>query len=199
MKKTIKVTMFGWCYNYLFKKGMKYHGIIKETKDIKKEYNNIIKRAKEIGKSNLICSYCMGAYFIAVNKTLDYSCDKNYEIFKDGLYNNKLLRIILGNSTSYLDVKKMPKRKKWEKKSHLRKYENDWVVEVLPKIDEYDLGFNYHECGICKLCKDEGYKEIAKYLCKLDYVLADMMNIKLVRTQTIADGQKYCDFRYSKK
>lgn len=199
MKKTISTTIYGWFYNSSFKKGMKINNVNYDAKSIIKEYDTIIKRAKEIGKSRLICSYCIGAYFIATNRVLSNSVESNYEIFRDGLCNNRLLRMILGNARSYLDVKKMPARKQWEVRSHLREYENDWVVDVLPKNDDYDLGYNYFECGICKLCKDEGCLEIAKYLCRLDYILADMMGLKLVRTQTIAEGAQYCDFRYSKK
>ena len=61
------------------------------------------------------------------------------------------------------------------------------------------LGDDYHECGACKLCKDEGCPELAAYICRMDFVLADMMNMKLVRTRTIAEGAPYCDFRYSRK
>lgn len=50
----------------------------------------------------------------------------------------------------------MPARLKWSKESHKRKYENDWVVDILPGNESYDLGYDYHECGICKLCQDEG-------------------------------------------
>ena len=78
-------------------------------------------------------------------------------------------------------------------------YENDWVVDILPGNGEYDLGYDYHECGACKLCKDEGCPELAAYICRMDFVLADMMNMKLVRTGTIAEGAPYCDFRYSRK
>ena len=49
------------------------------------------------------------------------------------------------------------------------------------------------------LCKDEGCPELAAYICRMDFVLADMMNMKLVRTGTIAEGASYCDFRYSRK
>jgi len=116
-----------------------------------------------------------------------------------GLYDSRLLRKALGDADSYLDVKKMPGRKVWEKASHERKYENDWVVDVLEKTDNYELGYNYYECGVCKLCKDEGCFELAKYLCRLDFVMADIMNMKLERTGTIAEGADFCDFRYSRK
>lgn len=64
--------------------------------------------------------------------------------------------------------------------------------------DDFELGYDYHTCGICSLCRDEGCFELAKYLCRMDYVLADMMHMRLVRTQTIAEGASSCDFRYSR-
>ena len=36
--------------------------------------------------------------------------------------------------------------------------------------------------------KDEGCPHLAAYLCQMDYVLADIMHMKLVRTKTIAEG-----------
>ena len=88
---------------------------------------------------------------------------------------------------------------KWAEESHQRRNENNWVVDVLPKCEAYNLGYDYHECGICKICRDEGCFELAKYLCRLDYIIADMMGAKLVRTQTLAEGGDHCDFRYSLK
>ena len=98
-----------------------------------------------------------------------------------------------------LDPKKMPGRLQWSADSHKRRYENDWVVDILPGNGEYDLGYDYHECGAYKLCQDEGCPELTAYMCRMDYVLADIMNMKLVRTGTIAEGAAYCDFRYSRR
>lgn len=50
-----------------------------------------------------------------------------------------------------------------------------------------------------KPCKDEGCPELAKYLCRYDYLLADIMGMELKRTGTIAEGYDKCDFRYSRK
>ena len=105
----------------------------------------------------------------------------------------------MGDADSYLSTRKMKKRKIWEAQSHLRRYENDWIVDVLEKTDEFELGYNYFQCGVCKLCADENCPELAKHICQLDFVLADMMGMTLKRTQTIADGAEYCDFRYNKK
>lgn len=70
---------------------------------------------------------------------------------------------------------------------------------MLDKTDEYELGYDYLECGICKLCRDEGCFELAKYLCKIDYLMVDLIGVNLTRTMTIAEGGEYCDFRFSLK
>lgn len=140
-----------------------------------------------------------GSIFYCPEPGYGVELEKNYVLFKDGLYANRLFHMAVGNADSYLDAGKMPKRKEWEKTSHEHRYENDWIVDVLEKPDTYDLGYDYHCCGVCKLCQDEGCFYLAKYLCRLDFVLADMMGMELVRTQTIAEGADHCDFRYRKK
>lgn len=105
----------------------------------------------------------------------------------------------IGNADAYLDRKKLPDRLLWAKQSQKRRYENDWVVDILDKTADFELGYDYHTCGICRLCQEEGCPELAEYLCRLDFVMADLMGMKLVRTQTIAEGAAYCDFRYSRK
>lgn len=199
MKNTFSVRLIYHFYHNAVKAELKKRGLPKNTsRKIAKEHKIILDRAKDIGKSNLLSSYIMGSYFIALNRSTSRSAEENYEIFRDGLCASKLFHKIMGNADSYLDPKRIPARRQWSEDSHKRKYENDWVVDILPGNDEYDLGYDYHECGICKLCQDEGCPELAVYLCRMDYVLADIMNMKLVRTGTIAEGASCCDFRYSK-
>lgn len=199
MKNTFSVRLIYHFYHNAVKAELKKRGFPKNTsRKIAKEHKIILDRAKDIGKSNLLSSYIMGSYFIALNRSTSRSAAENYEIFRDGLCASKLFHKIMGNADSYLDPKRIPARRQWSEDSHKRKYENDWVVDILPGNDEYDLGYDYHECGICKLCQDEGCPELAVYLCRMDYVLADIMNMKLVRTGTIAEGASCCDFRYSK-
>ena len=199
MKNTFSVRLIYHFYHNAVKAELKRRGFPKNTsRKIAKEHKIILDRAKDIGKSNLLSSYIMGSYFIALNRSTSRSAEENYEIFRDGLCASKLFHKIMGDADSYLDPKRIPARRQWSEDSHKRKYENDWVVDILPGNDEYDLGYDYHECGICKLCQDEGCPALAAYLCRMDYVLADIMNMKLVRTGTIAEGASCCDFRYSK-
>ena len=200
MENTFGVKMIFHFYHSVVKAELKRRGFPKEVaKKIEEEHGKIVARAKDIGKSKLLSSYIMASYYIAMNRSTGKSAQENFEIFRDGLCASKLFHKVMGDVDSYLDPKKMPGRLKWSEDSRKRLYENDWVVDILPGNGEYDLGYDYHECGACKLCKDEGCPELAAYICKMDFVLADMMNMKLVRTGTIAEGAPYCDFRYSRK
>ena len=199
MKITIGVKMIYNFYHNAVKAELKKRGFSKDIAEkINEEHKKIIGRAKDIGKSRLLSSYIMASYFIAMNRGTGKSAEENYEIFRDGLCASKLFHKVIGDVDSYLDPKKMAGRLQWSEDSHKHKYENDWVVDILTGNDEYDLGYDYHECGACKLCNDEGCPELAAYLCRMDYVLADIMNMKLVRTGSIAEGAPYCDFRYSR-
>lgn len=200
MRYGFSVRLYGWFYHTACKHEIKRMHIENKAdiEKIKNEYVSIIHRAKDIGHSRLLNAYCMGAYFIAMNRANTLSPEENYEILKNGLYANRLFHIAMGNADSYLSPRKMKKRKIWEAQSHLRRYENDWIVDVLEKTDEFELGYNYFQCGVCKLCADENCPELAKHICQLDFVLADMMGMTLKRTQAIADGAEYCDFRYNK-
>lgn len=200
MKYSFKVRIMGYIFHSACKKEYVKQGITKQAAgDIMTEHKRIVKRAKDMNDEKLLSSYIMGIYFIAMNHCTGLSAEDNYQILAAAFSGSKLLKKGLGTAESYLDKKNLPGRLQWSKESHSRKNENNWVVDVLPKCAEYDLGYDYHECGICKICRDEGCFELAKYLCRLDYIIADMMGAKLVRTQTLADGGDHCNFRYSLK
>ena len=193
--------LFGYFYHSSCMKQAAKQKLNINKKAIKQEYVSIMKNAKDIGKSRLMSSYCMGAYFIALNRKTPLSPESCYELYKDGLSSNNLFHIAVGNANSYLDKKKRPYRLNWSADSHLHIYQNDWVVDIIEGTpqDDFELGYDYHTCGICNLCRDEDCFELAKYLCRMDYVLADMMQMKLIRTKTIAEGADSCDFRYGRK
>lgn len=163
------------------------------------EYWHILASAKDIGKRNtLLSAYVLGAWFIAMNRVDGLSPEKNCKLLTEELKNSRMFRMIMGDADHYLDSKRIEKQKKWAKSTKERRYENDWVVELLPGNGDYDLGYDYLECGICKLCRDEGCPELAQYLCRLDYMFAEVMGLRLERTATLAEGGDKCDFRFSR-
>ncbi len=199
MKNTINSRILMWFYK---------HAIISELRRRKtpesiiqsfsKEYSSVSARAKDIGNSKLLSAYEMAMCFLALNYASGKDAEENYEILRDGLCASKIFCNVLADAESYLSEKKLPGRLKWAEDSHKKIYENDWVVDVLPGNEEYDLGYDYHECGVVKLCHDEGHPELAKYCCRMDFILADLMHMKLVRQGTLAEGADHCDFRYSR-
>ena len=89
--------------------------------------------------------------------------------------------------------------KKVALKTQLRKYKEDWVMEFVEGEEgKFEYGINYKECGLVKLYKAHGVEEFTPYLCLTDYSLLSLLGIELKRTQTIANGGSFCDFRFIK-
>ena len=83
--------------------------------------------------------------------------------------------------------------------SQERRYPGDWVsVFVEGDGHPFEHGLDYTECGVVKYLEREGAPELAPYLCWLDYPGYAAMGVKLIRTQTIAQGGQTCDFRFSR-
>ena len=102
--------LFGYFYHNSCAKQAKAQHLSLNSKAIKNEYKAVLERSDDIGKSHLMSSYCMGAYFIALNRKTSLSPEECFSLYKDGLYNNKLFHMVIGNADSYLDEKKLPGR-----------------------------------------------------------------------------------------
>jgi hypothetical protein len=71
---------------------------------------------------------------------------------------------------------------------------------ITDKAETYGLGYGFDilECGICKLFAKHNYNEYASILCEVDEITSGFAGLKLIRTGTIANGAKKCDFRFKK-
>jgi ubiquinone biosynthesis protein len=59
------------------------------------------------------------------------------------------------------------------------------------------LGFNVIRCPVAEYFHAQGAADLAVGTwCMLDYPLAEMLNMNLIRGQTLAAGQAHCDFRW---
>lgn len=62
---------------------------------------------------------------------------------------------------------------------------------------EQGLGFNVIRCPVAEYLRAQGASDLAvSTWCMLDYALAEMIGLRLVRTGTLAAGDKRCDFRW---
>ena len=60
-----------------------------------------------------------------------------------------------------------------------------------------DVAFNVTICPLAQYFRDCGVPELTSYAaCSLDYRMAKNWGVQLVRTQTIAAGDRLCDFRF---
>jgi len=85
-------------------------------------------------------------------------------------------------------------------KSHTEEYPDDFVYDfVEPGTgDNFDFGINYKACGFCKFAARHGDQEILPHICGLDFEAYATRGIRLERTQTLAGGASYCNFRFSR-
>ena len=85
-------------------------------------------------------------------------------------------------------------------KSQLRKYPGDWVFKFIEGDGKtFQYGLDITECGLVKFWSAQGLEEFTPYLCLTDWALWRAIGIETMRTQTIANGATYCDFRYIRK
>lgn len=97
-----------------------------------------------------------------------------------------------------LNPRHISQRKRDAAISQQRRYPDDWVFEVIEGDGQtFGFGVDYTECGIVKYLAQQGASELAPYLCWLDYPMCTAMRVKLIRTETIAQGSERCNFRFS--
>lgn len=86
-------------------------------------------------------------------------------------------------------------------RSNEQKHQGDFLydyVEPGPN-DTFEFGVNYRACGFCKFADKHGDREILPSICGLDFAAYELRGIHLERTQTLAQGAPYCNFRFSRK
>jgi len=81
----------------------------------------------------------------------------------------------------------------------LRKYSDDWVGDYIEGDGKtFDWGFNFHECGIHKVCKRLDAERFVPFFCLSDFSEANILGFGFSRAQTLGFGASMCDHRYVK-
>lgn len=93
--------------------------------------------------------------------------------------------------------KRIDQRKHDAAVSQQRRYPDDWVFNIVEGDGQtFQWGMDYTECGIVKYLSRQDAPELAPYLCWIDYPVFAAMRVKLIRTETLAQGGQKCDFRF---
>ncbi len=152
-----------------------------------------------------ICSY-----FIAVFKTLDEQ-GETYETMQN-ISREVAAEYVRPKNKFQTFLKRLPAKlsNTWltniiinvlNKKFRLRDNPEGFVANIITdKQETFGIGYGFDilECGICKLYKKHHYEKFASILCEFDEMTSALAGLKLVRTGTIANGAKKCDFRFKK-
>ncbi len=107
-------------------------------------------------------------------------------------WKRRLLRRLMFSS---LVRKIMVRRANRRQKGHFGDFEVEYLVGA---GEDFDLGINYLKCGNQSFAMKHGGEAFTPYICMSDIALSDAMGWGLIRTQTLADGCQYCDFRFKK-
>ena len=76
-------------------------------------------------------------------------------------------------------------------------FSSPFIHRHLPAETGVAVAFDVTRCPLAGYFKGQGVPELTPYAaCNLDHAAADAYGVDLVRSQTIAGGSEYCDFRW---
>jgi hypothetical protein len=202
-------------YKKYFKKAIKIHypdRFKQLLADIDKEYIDIAVDTRFSARSkNPIdkrLDFC--AYFLALIKSLD-KAGETFDTIRTISLDITIDYVRPKNKVHAFWKRLLPKlvntplAKFGFKLMHKRVSKNDnpqgFIAHIITdKKQTYGFGYGFDilECGICKLFKKHNYYKYASILCEVDKVTSGMAGLELIRTSTIANGAKTCDFRFKK-
>ncbi len=151
------------------------------------------------------------SYFLALIKTLD----EKGETFEN------IRKICLQITTEYVRPKSkiqeflrrllpklastwlgQPLLKAFHKRVSVNPNPDGFVANIITdKQETFGLGYGIDiiECGVCKLFKKHNCSNYASILCEVDEITSGLAGLQLIRTGTIANGAKKCDFRFKRQ
>jgi hypothetical protein len=129
-------------------------------------------------------------------KSLDETGELMYRLMETWIRRYpQFVRHLMGSY--YLSRLSQRQSKRQAALSQQRRYPADWVrIHLDGDGQTFEWGVDYIECGIVKFLRSQGADELAPYLCLTDYALFAALGIELMRTQTLANGDRMCDFRF---
>ena len=97
------------------------------------------------------------------------------------------------------DRKEIDRYVRGAKRSKERKYPMDWVFDFSCDLSVPEYYVTHHECGVCKIAKQEDLMFLTPHMCVMDYPTIEYKGGKLLRTKTLGNGDDRCNFHVVKK
>ncbi|WP_072772897.1 L-2-amino-thiazoline-4-carboxylic acid hydrolase [Desulfitobacterium chlororespirans] len=64
-------------------------------------------------------------------------------------------------------------------------------------IDEHTFEIDFYQCGMKRLCEEQGAAGLFPGVCRIDYLISHYIGCGFCRTKTLGDGDEVCNCRYS--
>ena len=89
-------------------------------------------------------------------------------------------------------------RRSWFASANARDEANGWSFRFIPGGAGLFYGVDVARCGIVTFLTANGAAELGPILCRGDYAIARYLpsGVRFERSQVIAEGAPFCDFRY---
>ena len=163
------------------------------------EYKAIVARTPSVGtmRDNMfVMTMYAGAFFIALYKsTPERMTPEVVEgLVREVSYAPLMRKAKEGKSAfTSKEIATRTEQAAWSRE-HIDEYPMNWYwyFEAVPGEDEYYI--THKQCGICKLCAQEGCEDIARYLCAMDYYTFELQGAVLDRAKTLGYGDDECNF-----
>ncbi len=168
----------------------------------KQEYRAMIKRTPSVGpmKDNMFAP----VMYLACYGFSYYKADPEMitmDVF-DGMIDaicrsDTMKRFYKGKNC--FDQKEIGKYVKGSIRSQKKAYPMDWVFDFSYDLSVPEYFVTYHECGVCKIAKQEDLMFLMPHMCVMDYPTIEYKGGKLIRSETLGNGDDCCDFHVIKK
>lgn len=166
-------------------------------------YRDLLDAADDIGKNNPMASNLYEALiFVSLWRASDGTID---EQDLRGIVSDVISAPMMKIMGLYINMNKPTGIKRMK---HMFEKNVRWL-ESHPECKEYSWDFNFDDekngegfyyyftrCPINSLARRENFLEILPVLCDIDFATASLMHAKLYRQQTLAQGEKMCDYWY---
>ena len=93
---------------------------------------------------------------------------------------------------------KMLKKKDKKNAANAKQNPGSFETKTQEPTKEYPVIYHNTVCPLCDFAKKYGYMEYMPYICNLDYVMFEVLEVPFYREKTCVHGDGYCDFKMKK-
>lgn len=170
-------------------------------RDSKEIFKEILPKTPKIGKSVFSFNYMYAPSYVAWHKAM-LKNGLNYKQADElmWLMNEKMLTTVpkpLLHSVGkiYLNSFRKKAQKHIERQNKGLTHPYDWKIEYR-NIDKNSFEIDIYECGYIKYAKDFNAETMLPGICRIDYLISNLMGNGFKRNQTLGDKCPCCNCHY---